>query len=278
MPRSIADLIQDRFGLPTVAGHAMPAEGTIAQQLAHRSIRRFKDKPVGDELIEIALSAALSAPSKSDLQQASVIDVTDPSLREEINALVPAMPWMAQASRFLVFCGDNHRMRRIAEMRGKPYPNDTLDMFMNAAVDAGLTLQSFITAAQALGRGCCPVSLIRNQIHELSRLLQLPTEVFPVAGLCVGFPAESGHISMRLPLSITVHKNHYDASAFAINLKAYDTRRSIKEPTADAKQKYAAQWGVIPRYTWSEDKARQYSVPERHSFGAFVRAQGFALK
>ena len=91
MPRSIADLIQDRFGLPTVAGHAMPAEGTIAQQLAHRSIRRFKDKPVGDELIEIALSAALSAPSKSDLQQASVIDVTDPSLREEINALVPAM-------------------------------------------------------------------------------------------------------------------------------------------------------------------------------------------
>ena len=71
-------------------------------------------------MIEIALCTAMSAPSKSDLQQSSIIDVTDPSLRAEIHALVPAMPWMSQAPRFLVFCGDNHRMRRIAEMRGKP--------------------------------------------------------------------------------------------------------------------------------------------------------------
>ena len=37
-------------------------------------------------------------------------------------------------------------------------------------------------------------------------------------------------------------------------------------------------WGVAGRYTWSEDKARQYSVPQRHDFGSYVRAHGFALK
>ena len=30
-------------------------------------------------------------------------------------------------------------------------------------------------------------------------------------------------------------------------------------------------------YGWSEDKARQYSVPERHNFGPFIRGHGFGL-
>ena len=34
----------------------------------------------------------------------------------------------------------------------------------------------------------------------------------------------------------------------------------------------------VTLYTWSEDKARQYCVPQRHTFGDYVRKQGFALK
>lgn len=278
MNKSIADLIQQRFGLPSKIGESMPAEGTIAQQLNHRSCRRFTSKPVSDEMFEIALAAALSAPSKSDLQQASIIDVREPALREAIHALVPAMPWMAQAPRFLVFCGDNRRIRRIAELRGKPFPNDTLDMFMNAAVDAGLVMQAFNIAAQALGLGCCPISLIRNQIERLGELLQLPPGVFPVAGLCVGYPADAGRLSMRMPPSLIVHSDRYDSSRFEAELAAYDARRATVEPTATDKQKYVPRWGVAEHYTWSEDKARQYSVPERHNFGDYVRAQGFGLK
>jgi len=30
-------------------------------------------------------------------------------------------------------------------------------------------------------------------------------------------------------------------------------------------------------YGWSEDKARQYGVPQRADFGAFVRSKGFGL-
>jgi nitroreductase/FMN reductase [NAD(P)H] len=278
MNQSIADLILQRFGIPSRAGHSMPAQGTLAQQLAHRSHRRFADRPVDDEVFEIALCAALSAPSKSDLQQASIVDVRDPRLRDGIHALVPAMPWMAGAPRFLVFCGDNRRLRRIAELRNKPFPNDTLDMFMNAAVDAALVMQSFITAAEALGLGCCPISLIRDEVERLGELLHLPQGVFPVAGLCVGHPADEGRLSMRLPPTITVHRDHYDPSRFDDELTAYDARRALREPTAVDKQKHVQRWGVAGQYTWSEDKARQYSVPQRHNFGSYVRAQGFALK
>ena len=275
---TIADLIERRFGLPTQAGRAMPAEGTIAAMLSRRSMRRFTPQPVAPELMEIVLAAALSAPAKSDLQQASIIMVRDAVQRAAINALVPSMPWIANAPEFLVFCGDNRRMRRIAALRGKPFPNDTLDMFMNAAVDAGIVLQAFITAAESLGLAVCPISLIRNEVERASELLRLPQGVFPVAGLCVGYPNDAGRLSMRLPPAVTVHVDHYDAGDFDAELAAYDTRRAAREPTAAEKQRNVDKFGTAEPYTWSEDKARQYHVPERHSFGPYVRGQGFALK
>ena len=278
MTATIAELIERRFGLPTQLGRSMPATGTLAQMLSHCSCRRFSDRALDDDTFQIVMAAALSSPSKSDLQQASIIDVRDPELRQNIYALVPAMPWMSDAQRFLVFCGDNRRIRRISELRGKPFPNDTLDMFMNAAVDAGLVMQAFVTAAESIGLGCCPISLIRNQVERLSELLHLPQGVFPVAGLSVGYPKDQGRLGMRLPPSITVHTDHYDSTRFDTELGEYDQRRAAKEPVSADKQKYPSRWGVVEHYTWSEDKSRQYSVPERHSFGDYVRGQGFALK
>jgi nitroreductase len=278
MSQTIADLIEQRFGLPATAGREVPATGTVAGMIARRSTRRFETRPVAPEMFDVALAAALSAPAKSDLQQASIVVVRDPAQRAAVNALLPSMPWVASAPEFLVFCGDNRRMRCIAEMRGKPFPNDTLDMFMNAAVDAGIVMQAFITAAESLGLGCCPISLIRNEVERASELLALPQGVFPVAGLCVGHPADSGRLSMRLPPAITVHIDRYDGSDFETELAAYDARRAAREPTAPEKQRDVARFGRAEHYTWSEDKARQYAVPERHGFGPYVRGQGFALK
>ncbi len=212
--KTIADLIQDRFGLSTRAGAETPADGTVAQLLRHRTHRRYKPDPVPDDVLEIALAAALSSPSKSDLQQVAVIVVRDRAVQAEIGSWIPDMPWIATAPLFMVFCGDNRRVRRIAELRGRPWPNDTLDMFMNAAVDAGMALQGFVTAAEALGLGCCPISVVRNHVEKLSERLGLAPSVFPVAGLCVGYPSQAGWISMRLPPSLTVHTDRYDDGNF----------------------------------------------------------------
>lgn len=279
MKQTIADLMTQRFGMPCNGAPApLPAESRSALEtlLDHRSHRRFDSRQVPADLLQVLLAAALSAPSKSDLQQASVIVVRDEALRKDVQALTPSMPWLAEAGLLLVFCGDNRRIRRIAELRGKPFPNDTLDMFMNAAVDAGMVMQAFVTAAESVGMGCCPLSLLRNQVERLGQLLAIPAGVFPVAGLAVGYPTEPGRISMRLPPAVTVHENRYDASGFEAELAAYDVRRADKEPPP--RQKYTERWGTVDVYTWSEDKARQYSVPERHNFGPYIRGQGFALE
>jgi nitroreductase len=276
-PRTIAELIEARFGLPTEAGRSMPAEGTVAQILNHRTHRRYKPDPVPDEVLTVVLAAALSAPSKSDLQQVAVIVVRDRAKQATIGGWIPDMPWIATAPLFLVFCGDHRRMRRVSEARGRPFPNDTLDMFMNAAVDAGLVLQSFITAAEGLGLGCCPISVVRNHVEKLSDLLELPPGVFAVAGLTVGYPSQAGWISMRLPPALTVHTDRYDDSRFPEEIEAYDRRREARHATPRESQRYVDRWGYTEPYGWSEDKARQYSVPERHGFGPFIRRHGFGL-
>jgi nitroreductase/FMN reductase [NAD(P)H] len=212
------------------------------------------------------------------LQQATIIVVRDKDARAKVEALVPSMPWMSQASELLVFCGDNARIRRIAELRGKPFPNDTLDMFMNAAVDAGLVMQGFITAAESIGLGCCPISVLRDEVEQLSDILGLPAGVFPVAGLCVGYPAREARFSMRLPPAATVHTDRYDTGALDRELAAYDARRAEAEPAPPGRQRHADKYADVLPYTWSEDKARQYCVPQRHTFGDYIRKQGFALK
>lgn len=278
MSTSLADLISRRFGIQTETGRAWPVTGTLAQLLSHRVQRTFLDKPIEAETLQILLAAALSAPSKSDLQQATIIVLRDKDVRRKVEALVPSMPWMAEASELLVFCGDNARIRRSAELRGKPFPNDTLDMFMNAAVDAALVMQGFITAAESIGLGCCPISVLRDEVEQLSEILALPAGVFPVAGLCVGYPAREARFSMRLPPAATVHTDRYDATAYDRELPGYDARRAKAEPARPGTQRHADKYGEVTPYTWSEDKARQYCTPQRHSFGDYIRKQGFALK
>ena len=202
--------IAERFGTPISVKPALPGLDELARMTEHRSHRKYTSDPVTSELLRLLLACALSAPSKSDLQQADIVHVADRAKVRAITALIPDMPWIAQAPVLLVFCGDNRRIRQIGEWRGKPFANDHLDHFMNAAVDAGIVMATFIRAAEAVGLGCCPISGIRNRPHEVSELLGLPDWVFPVAGLTAGYPAEPGRITPRLPLEVTVHVDRFD--------------------------------------------------------------------
>lgn len=272
----ISAALSQRFGVAPAVDHALPGLGELARMATHRSHRKFSRHAVAPALLELLFACAFSAPSKSDLQQADIVHVTDSAKIKAIADGIPDMAWIADAPVFLVFCGNNRRIRKIGEWRGKPFVNEHLDHFMNAAVDAGLVMMSFIHAAEAAGLGACPISAVRNRAAEVSRLLRLPDGVFPVAGLCVGYPAEEGRITPRLSLDVTVHTDHYDETGAREKIDAYDRRRDGLLPYR--KQRNPERFGKADFYGWSEDKARQYAVPERADFGAFIRSKGFSLK
>jgi nitroreductase len=145
----------------------------------HQSCRLYTDQPVPHDLVLQLAALALSSPTKSDLQQRDIIIVSDPEKRATINALFPGSPWIAGAPVFLVFCGNNRRLRQISERADIPFENDHLDAFFNAGVDAGIALSAFALAADAAGLGTCPISTIRDHLAVMNELLDLPDWVFP---------------------------------------------------------------------------------------------------
>jgi len=274
--QQIEAALAERFGSAIHADPRLPGLDEFARMAGHRSHRRFADREVEPELLRLLFACALSAPSKSDLQQADIIHVADRAKVQAIADSIPDMPWIARAPVFLVFCGNHRRLRQMSDWHGIPFANDHLDHFLNAAVDAALVMMSFIRAAEAAGLGACPISHVRNHPHELSELLRLPDRVFPVAGLCVGYPAEAGRISPRLPLEVTVHVDRFDETGLREKIDAYDRRRHALQPYR--RQRHADRFPDAAFYGWSEDKARQYSAPERADFGDFIREIGFNLK
>ncbi len=271
------DLVRSRFGLPTDTGKSVETNPTLEHILSRRSQRKFKSDPVSLDLLDTLLATAFSAPSKSDLQQACVIHVDDRDQQRRIATASPKTAWAAEAPVFLVWCGDSRRIRKLAQWRGHAFANDHLDAFMNAAVDAGICMQTFIVAAESVGLGCCPVSEIRDNIQPLSAELGLPQHVFPVAGLCLGWPAEPGQLSLRLPPSVTVHRNRYDDDGLLEAVADYDRRREQIDATPPEQQRLVDRYGVSDDYGWSENRTRQYSQPARDDFGRYIRAQGFDL-
>ena len=204
-------LLAARYGQAPANADANIAPA-VAALLDRRVTRRYKSDPVPDPLLDTLLACAQSAPSKSDLQQYSVIVMRDPAGIKRIADWIGTMDWIASAPVFLVWCGDMRRNQRLCDLHGLPHANNNLDTFMNTAVDCSLAMAQFMAAADAAGLGTCPISYVRSHIERVTPLLGLPPGVFPVAGLTVGWPEAKRHVSMRLPASVVVHRERYDDS------------------------------------------------------------------
>lgn len=268
--------LQERFG-QSLSAHPVLDDPLLAQLLERRTCRQFSEQRVTSDLIDALLNVASSASSKSDYQQASTIVIQDPERRRKIAELVPAMPWIGTAPAFLVFCADARRLEQICAFRGRPVNNRSLEAFFNASIDAALVMQTFIIAAEQIGLGCCPVSVIRNHLPEIRNVLSLPDRVVPIAALCVGYPAQAGYVSMRLPVNVTRHRDNYSDNNLADAIDDYDRRRARRASTPRNKQRMPERFGHAEFYGWSEDKCRQMNAEEGKEFGAMVRDCGFTL-
>ena len=265
---ALKSALEERFGEAIAVPGDLAGVGTLAGIAAHRTYRSYTAQSVEPELVRLLAAVALSAPSKSDLQQADIVAVADPATRRAIGDLIPSMPWVAEAPAFVVVCGNGRRILEASALRGETFANRHLDHFFNASVDAAIVLATLIIAAEAVGLGSCPISVIRNHAAAVSELLALPDHVFPVAGLCLGWPAGERRISARLPLDQTLHHDRHDVSDLAAALDTYDRRRGAAEGYDPDGPDFIG---------WSRAKARMYAEVQRADFGAFIESKGFRL-
>lgn len=193
--------------------------------LERRSIRRYEYDPVPEEDVKFIFDAIRNTPTSYNAQQYSVIDITDPDLKEQLYKLTNQKQ-IKTCSHFLAFCADFNKISCAAKAKGAEMPEiyDTADGLILGTVDASLAMMSAVVAAGSRGLGTCCVGYARTAApDEISALLRLPQHVYLVCGLAIGIPREQPDLKPKQPLSLIVHPDTYRQDDLTPDLLAYDT-------------------------------------------------------
>jgi nitroreductase len=198
----------------------------LAPLIRHRSVRKYSDKPIPEELAQCLVGVAQSAATSSNLQLWSVISVQDLETREKIAAVADNYEHIRSAPWFFAFVADHHRLKTTAAEVGENAEGlDYEEFFIMATVDVALAAERFVCAAETLGMGICYIGAMRNNAAEIKRLLGLPDQTFCVFGLCLGWPEEplQAHIKPRLSQEAIWFRERYDSGQ---NIGEYNARMS----------------------------------------------------
>ncbi len=150
-----------------------------------RSVRRFQPQSIAREFINHIIEAAIAAPSAGNLHSRFFYVVENRQKRTELAAAAFDQPPVREAPALVVVCADMRINKEYGE-RG---------MNLYALMDCAASIQNMLLRAVALGLGTCWVGAFRED--AVSRLLDLPSHLRPVAIVAIGYPAESPGVPPR---------------------------------------------------------------------------------
>ena len=183
---------------------------TIAAQMAHRTIRAYTDKGVGEDTVATLLDVARHSATASFQQQVTIIRVLDPAVREQLH-LASGQPYVGgDRGELFVFVVDLHRNALLRERAGAPLePLERTNLFLQGVEDAVIAAQNVVVAAESLGLGTTYLGSIIGDVRRVIKALRLPTRTYPILGLLVGHPAQDPQYKPRLPREIAVGTDSY---------------------------------------------------------------------
>jgi nitroreductase len=217
-------------------------------------------------MLKRLVACGQSASSSSFVQAYSLVRVTDPGQRRTIAEAAGGQRWVEQAAEFLVVCADLKRLEHACDINGAGKLEGWTEHFMVATVDAALMAQNLMLAAESEGLGGVFIGGIRNHPQAIADCLELPDLVYPVFGLCLGWPAERNEVKPRLPVEAVLHENRYDSSRIATDVAAYDETM---------RRYYAARSQAARESGWSEQVAATLQGKKREHMLGFLRERGF---
>ncbi len=177
--------------------------------LTRRTIRRYADRDVSEELLSRLLNEAARTQTMGNLQLYSVIVTRDPQMKQRLAPAHFNQPMVTQAPIVLTICADFNRTTQWCRNRKADPGYDNLLSYQNAATDALLYTQTLCCLMDEEGLGYCYLGTTVYQPQAIIDALQLPSLVMPVATLTVGWPAEEPPLSDRLPVESFVHQETY---------------------------------------------------------------------
>jgi nitroreductase len=170
-----------------------------------RSVRRYADRAIPQEVLARMCQAMHAAPSACNLQPWHFILVADSQLRQEIARLAHDQAWIAGAPIIVVACGLPGQAYRY--MGGE---HSSVD------IDVAIALDHLTLAAAAEGLGTCWIGAF--PAADIQRLLGIPAAVKVVAMTPLGYPATADlqhclRDEDRKPLVELFSMNRYEGPA-----------------------------------------------------------------
>jgi FMN reductase (NADPH) len=246
---------------------------TIETILSHRSVRKFKKKPLTNEQIEAIVRCAQSASTSSFIQAYTIIGVTDMDKKQKLAELSGGQSYVAENGHFFVFCADLYRHQVIGEIEGGDViPSlESTEKFMVTLVDTALAAQNAAIAAESMGLGICYIGGIRNHLEEVKTLLQIPERVIPLFGMAVGYPDQETAQKPRLPLRHVYQENVYNSDKEKI-------KKDLEEYNKVVTNYYKERTGGVRQDTWTGQMSNMLSKRVRMYMKDFVEKQKMDLR
>lgn len=242
---------------------------TIDLLMSHRSIRKFTDQPIDDDTLTELVKAGQAASSSSFIQAYTLIDIVDKEKRAALAQCANNQKYVLEAARFLVCCADLKRLADCSERYGEQANLGYAEQLIMGSVDVALVAQNIVIAAESIGLGAVYIGAIRNNPADVTRILNLPQQVYPVFGLCLGYPDQDPGLKPRLPTEVILHRDEYQSERFDEYYADYDqlTTEYYTERTA----------GQITT-GWPEHMSVKITKETRPHMLEYLQSQGFAKR
>ncbi|MCL5735292.1 MAG: nitroreductase family protein [Actinobacteria bacterium] len=159
---------------------------------ARYSVRKYLEKPVEEEKIELVLEAARLAPTAVNYQPFRLIVIEDDATRKAL-ARAYNRSWFYNAPVIIVACG----------VPGEAWVR--ADGFSCLEVDVAIVVDHLILQATELGLGTCWIADFKPD--PVREALALPAELVPLILIPLGYPGGQPRPKKRRQLTELVYRH-----------------------------------------------------------------------
>ncbi|MEM3797925.1 MAG: nitroreductase family protein [Candidatus Bathyarchaeia archaeon] len=258
----------------------MTAKNLLNLILERASVRNFdKNRKVSDAILRKILLAGIRAPSAGNIQPRTFIIVKDEAVKEKLYELCENQAFMKDAPIWIVVCLDLHRHLEASRLTGVDYDFTGILPYTFGVLDAALSLENMVIAAEALGLGSVIIGSIIEHPQKVNEILKLPPHCLALSILCIGYPKAKPLRREKWDYNVIVCENHYKAinveevSKYWRKFIATDLKRSGKRPKKEEVEKICRErtYGIAysTHYTEGFIKATNKKLME------YLTTQGF---
>ena len=141
---------------------------------SRKSVRKYLDKPVTNEQLEVLLKAGMASPTAGDKRPWAFVVITDPAMLDTLSYSSRGTKMLSSAAAAIAVCGDT-RIGFKSEVWVQ---------------DCSAASENILLAAEAIGLGAVWTGIYLNEepTKYVKRVLGLPPEVYPLNIISIGYP------------------------------------------------------------------------------------------